>query len=189
MLVADKVHCWQANMRAQAAPNRSLMFSHVSVILLLLLQCTSFMIQPQERLHVAFECLRPACASQVEEITQAVTPLLRTFFVGILQNPFAYEALQNFTTSQTTQGLLSGLRNATELGLPGLQRLLVRPPASCLLDMTSREAHMKVDLLQATRMRIVAFLHPCPIYRPVVQLMKAGNVSFMGCGPSSSQSR
>ena len=138
---------------------------------------------------MAFECLRPACALQVEEITQAVTPLLRTFFVGILQNPFAYEALQNFTTSQTTQGLLSGLRNATELGLPGLQRLLVGPPASCLLDMTSREAHMKADLLQATRMRIVAFLHPCPIYGPVVQLVKAGNVSLMGCGPSSSQTR
>ena len=61
----------------------------------------------------------------MNEITQAVTPLLRTFFVGILQNPFAFEALQNFTTSPTTQGLLSGLRNATDLGLPELRRVLV----------------------------------------------------------------
>ena len=84
-----------------------------------------------------------ACAPQVEDITQAVTPLLKTFFVGILQNPFAYEALQNFTTSPTTQGLLSGLRNATELGLPGLQRLLVRLPSSRLLDLFSKHTHLR----------------------------------------------
>lgn len=68
----------------------------------------------------------PTYSLQVEDLTEAVTPLLKTFFVGILQNPFAYEALQNFTTSPSTQGLLSGLRNATELGLPALQRVLVR---------------------------------------------------------------
>ncbi len=84
-------------------------------------------------------CLIQTCVSlQVEDITQAVTPLLKTFFVGILQNPFAYEALQNFTTSPTTQGLLSGLRNATDSGLPGLQRLLVRLPPSCLENITSK---------------------------------------------------
>lgn len=68
----------------------------------------------------------PTCPLQVNEVTQAVTPLLKTFFVGILQNPFAFEALQNFTTSPRTQDLLSGLRNATDSGLPELQRLLVR---------------------------------------------------------------
>jgi hypothetical protein len=64
-------------------------------------------------------------ATQVQAITQAVTPLLRTFTVGVLGNPFSYEALQNFTASPTAQTLLGGLRNATDLGLPELQRLLV----------------------------------------------------------------
>ena len=75
------------------------------------------------------------CPLQVEDITQALTPLFRTFLVGILQNPFTYEALQNFTTSPSTQGLMSGLRNATELGLPALQRVLVR--AFLLLQLIS----------------------------------------------------
>ena len=86
-----------------------------------------------------------ACPLQVNEITQAVTPLLRTFFVGILQNPFAFEALQNFTTSPGTQSLLSGLRNATELGLPQLQRVLVRLSA---LRQRSAFAHKHIGLAQ-----------------------------------------
>lgn len=65
-------------------------------------------------------------AAQVQTITQAVTPLLKTFTVGILGNPFSYEALQNFTASPTAQTLLGELRNATDLGLPELQRVLVR---------------------------------------------------------------
>ena len=65
------------------------------------------------------------CPLQVQEITQAVTPLLRTFSIGILQNPNAFGALQNFTTSASTQALLSGLRTATNTGLPALQQVLV----------------------------------------------------------------
>ncbi len=70
-------------------------------------------------------CYRSDTAVQVQALTQAVTPLLKTFTVGILGNPFSYEALQNFTASPTAQALLGGLRNATDLGLPELQQVLV----------------------------------------------------------------
>ena len=63
---------------------------------------------------------------QLQQITEVITPLLETFSVGILGNPFAFEALQNFTTSTGTQTLLAALRNATDVGLPLLQRILVR---------------------------------------------------------------
>ena len=62
---------------------------------------------------------------QLQQITDVITPLLETFSVGILGNPFAFEALQNFTTSTGTQTLLATLRNATNVGLPLLQRILV----------------------------------------------------------------
>ena len=64
--------------------------------------------------------------AQLQQITDVITPLLETFSVGILGNPFAFEALQNFTTSAGTQTLLATLRNATDVGLPLLQRVLVR---------------------------------------------------------------
>ena len=34
--------------------------------------------------------------AQLQQITDVITPLLETFSVGILGNPFAFEALQNF---------------------------------------------------------------------------------------------
>jgi hypothetical protein len=85
-------------------------------------------------------------AAQVQAITQAVTPLLRTFTVGILGNPFSYEALQNFTASPTAQTLLGGLRNATNLGLPELQRVLVgHACASSRNDLPTRFYNAQAD--------------------------------------------
>ena len=80
---------------------------------------------------------------QLQQITDVITPLLETFSVGILQNPYAFEALQNFTTSTGTQALLSALRNATDEGLPLLQRILVGY-LSCLCKLRGEPAQ-KVD--------------------------------------------
>ena len=103
---------------------------------------------PADRRCKIFGRLRDACGCvQLQQITDVITPLLETFSVGILGNMFAFEALQNFTTSTGTQTLLAALRNATDVGLPLLQRILVE---------------LQVFSVQLLR----GLSRPCGIYQP-----------------------
>ena len=89
---------------------------------------------PATRCKLTDGRLMTSVGVQLQQITDVITPLLETFSVGILGNPFAFEALQNFTTSAGTQTLLATLRNATDVGLPLLQRVLVRAFSSCTIS-------------------------------------------------------
>lgn len=65
-----------------------------------------------------------ACA-QVKQITADITPILRTFSQGILQDPSAASVLNQLTSSPEVSAAVSQIQSLADLLSPNIQGLLV----------------------------------------------------------------